>query len=73
VDASDTNPFEDSTGVFRVLRNADGQHSLWPDFAEVPAGWVTVFGPAQRPACVEHIEANWTDLTPAGRPGERHS
>lgn len=65
-----TNPFEDATGVYRVVRNAEGQYSLWPDFVGVPAGWQTVFGPGQRADCVEHIEQNWTDLTPVGRAGE---
>ncbi|AWS48141.1 MbtH family protein [Streptosporangium sp. 'caverna'] len=76
MDTTATNPFEDAAGVYRVLRNADGQYSLWPDFAEVPAGWHTVFGPQQRAACVEHIEQNWTDLIPARRvstAGERAS
>ncbi len=59
-----TNPFENPDGVYLVLVNDENQHSLWPDFIDVPAGWRTVFGPAARPACVEYIEANWTDLRP---------
>lgn len=31
------NPF-DEDGPFLVLVNVAGQHSLWPEFAEVPAG-----------------------------------
>lgn len=64
-----TNPFEDAEGVYRVLRNTVGQYSLWPDFVEVPRGWHSVFGPGRRADCVEHIERNWTDLTPANRAG----
>ena len=30
-----TNPFEDENGTFLVLSNDEGQHSLWPAFAEV--------------------------------------
>ncbi|MER8231141.1 MbtH family protein [Streptomyces sp. NPDC094049] len=63
-----TNPFEDATGTYLVLRNTAGQYSLWPDFADVPGGWHTVFGPAPRTACAEYVEENWTDLTPARRP-----
>jgi MbtH protein len=59
-----TNPFENPDGIYLVLVNDEGQHSLWPDFIDVPAGWRTVFGPSVRPACVEYIEANWTDLRP---------
>jgi MbtH protein len=59
-----TNPFDDENGVFLVLRNDEGQHSLWPEFAEVPPGWVIVHGPAGRQECLDHIEANWTDMRP---------
>lgn len=31
-----TNPFEDENGTYLVLVNHEGQHSLWPSFAEVP-------------------------------------
>ncbi len=41
-----TNPFDDENGQFHVLVNDEDQHSLWPAFAEVPAGWRSVFGPA---------------------------
>lgn len=61
-----TNPFDDVDGTFRVLVNSEDQHSLWPDFAEVPGGWDAVFGPSDRAACLEYIERNWTDLRPRG-------
>ena len=59
-----TNPFDDPDGTFLVLVNAEGQHSLWPAFADVPAGWTATFGPAPRPGCLDHITENWTDLRP---------
>ncbi|MBL1078361.1 MbtH family protein [Nocardia sp. 2] len=59
-----TNPFDDEQGVFLVLVNHEDQHSLWPAFAEVPSGWTVVFGEAPRAACVEYVEANWTDMRP---------
>ncbi|MDH6697672.1 MbtH family protein [Streptomyces griseoviridis] len=60
------NPFDDENGVFRVLVNDEGQYSLWPDFAPVPAGWSDVHGPDTRAACLDHIERNWTDMRPRG-------
>ena len=33
-----SNPFEDPEGTYLVLVNDENQHSLWPDFVEVPAG-----------------------------------
>lgn len=59
-----TNPFEDPEGSYYVLVNGEGQHSLWPSFVDVPAGWTVTFGVADRQACLDHIEANWTDLRP---------
>ncbi|MFL6136530.1 MAG: MbtH family protein [Frankiaceae bacterium] len=59
-----TNPFDDPTGRFRVLVNDLGQHSLWPCFAEVPAGWRVVHDEDSRDACLAHVEAHWTDVHP---------
>ncbi|MEU5535144.1 MbtH family protein [Streptomyces sp. NPDC020362] len=58
------NPFDNPDGRFLVLRNDEGQHSLWPVFAEVPAGWTTVHDEADRQTCLDHIEAQWTDIRP---------
>ncbi|MFF9011803.1 MbtH family protein [Streptomyces sp. NPDC014870] len=60
-----TNPFEDPQGTFLVLVNDENQHSIWPSFAEVPAGWRTAFGEATRDACLAYVEEHWTDLRPA--------
>ncbi|RLK24891.1 MbtH protein [Micromonospora sp. M71_S20] len=58
------NPFDDESGTFVVLVNAEGQHSLWPVFAAVPDGWQTAFGPAGRAECLAYVEASWTDIRP---------
>ncbi|MFC9056829.1 MbtH family protein [Streptomyces sp. NPDC057074] len=59
-----TNPFDDENARFRVVVNDEDQHSLWPAFAEVPAGWRVVFGEAARSECLEYVERHWTDLRP---------
>jgi len=59
-----TNPFDDDDGRFFVLVNDEEQHSLWPSFADVPAGWRVVYGEADRAACLDYIEQNWTDIRP---------
>jgi uncharacterized protein YbdZ (MbtH family) len=58
------NPFDDDNGSFFVLVNDEEQHSLWPTFADVPAGWRMVYGEADRAACLDYIEQNWTDIRP---------
>ncbi len=60
------NPFEDEEGVFLVLVNEENQHSLWPAFSAVPAGWKTVHGADTRENCLEYVSAHWTDMRPAG-------
>jgi uncharacterized protein YbdZ (MbtH family) len=60
-----TNPFEDDDAQYLVLVNDENQHSLWPSWIEVPAGWSTVYGEDLRQGCLAYIEANWTDIRPA--------
>ena len=59
-----TNPFEDPDGTYLVLVNAENQHSLWPSALDVPPGWALTFGPSNRQACLDHVEATWTDMRP---------
>ena len=59
-----TNPFDDDTIEHLVLVNDEDQHSLWPAFAEIPAGWRVAFGEDTRSACVAYVEEHWTDLRP---------
>ncbi|OBG29378.1 MbtH family protein [Mycobacterium sp. 852002-51057_SCH5723018] len=58
------NPFDDDQSGFLVLVNDEDQHSLWPALAAVPAGWRVVYGEADRAACLDYIEQNWTDIRP---------
>ena len=60
-----TNPFENPEGVYVVLVNDEGQHSIWPDFVEVPNGWRVVKTADNRAACLAYVEENWTDMRPA--------
>jgi MbtH protein len=59
-----SNPFENEDGTYLVLVNDEGQHSLWPDFMDVPPGWSVVHGPDTRAACLGYVEENWTDMRP---------
>ncbi|MCX4553657.1 MbtH family protein [Streptomyces sp. NPDC007076] len=58
------NPFEDPDAAYLVLVNSEGQHSLWPSFADVPAGWESAHGPAKRQECLDHVEEHWADMRP---------
>jgi MbtH protein len=59
-----TNPFEDEDRTYQVLVNNENQHSLWPEWLPVPAGWHVAFGPAARKECLDYIDENWRDMRP---------
>ncbi|MGO4146371.1 MbtH family protein [Paenarthrobacter sp. YAF11_1] len=59
-----TNPFDDTSATFSVLVNEYQQHSLWPSFAATPKGWVAMFGPDNREACLEYVSQTWLDMAP---------
>lgn len=58
------NPFEDDEAQFLVLVNNEGQYSLWPAFAGIPAGWDRIFGPSERESCLAFTEREWMDMRP---------
>lgn len=59
-----TNPFEDESGIYLVLKNDEAQYSLWPAHLDVPQGW-TVARPADtRQNCLAYIDETWTDMRP---------
>lgn len=59
-----SNPFDDQDGQFLVLRNDEGQHSLWPQHLDVPDGWQVALEASQRTACAAYIESHWQDMRP---------
>ncbi|AOK30962.1 protein mbtH [Burkholderia singularis] len=61
-----TSLLDDPDGVFQVLINGAGQHSLWPAELPIPQGWHKAFGDDTRQACLDYVEARWTDLRPRG-------
>ena len=59
-----TNPFEDDNSEYLVLINHENQHSLWPAWREIPAGWSAVGPKGKRQECLDWIEAHWIDMRP---------
>lgn len=58
------NPFDDPDGAYLVLINDEGQHSIWPSFIEVPAGWTIAYLQGTRQDCLDYIDQCWTDMRP---------
>ncbi|MFE4369086.1 MbtH family protein [Streptomyces sp. NPDC056835] len=59
-----TNPFDDADGVFHVLVNDEGQHSLWPSFSPAPAGWTAALRDVDRDTAIAYVNEHWTDMRP---------
>ncbi|WP_392667049.1 MbtH family protein [Streptomyces sp. LN785] len=59
-----TNPFEDDNASYRVLVNDEGQHSLWPESIDVPAGWTVALAASPRTECLAYVEKTWVDMRP---------
>jgi len=59
------NPFEYEDRNYRVLVNSDNQHSLWPSWIDVPAGWDVVVDDRPRQSCLDYVDEHWKDLRPA--------
>lgn len=66
-------PFDDADGSFLVLVNDEEQHSMWPAFAQVSAGWRVVHGGADRASCLDYIEQNWSDRRPTSLRSRREA
>lgn len=59
-----SNPFEDQDGKFHVLRNDEGEHSLWPVTVKTPEGWLVVVSGQSKTACLEYVNTHWIDMRP---------
>ncbi|MFJ5228431.1 MbtH family protein [Kitasatospora sp. NPDC088391] len=60
-----SNPFDDESGRFLVLVNAEAQYSLWPAHLDVPGGWERTGPEGSRQECLDVVERLWTDMRPA--------
>ncbi|MGW1774938.1 MbtH family protein [Streptomyces sp. NPDC002104] len=59
-----SNPLNEPHDRFFVVVNLEGQYALWPECAQVPAGWTVTHGAADRAACIDFVTAEWTDMRP---------
>lgn len=50
--------------LHHVVVNDEEQYSLWPDGRDIPAGWRAAGFAGSRQACLDHIDAVWTDMRP---------
>lgn len=56
--------FDDDDIQFKVVANHQEQYSIWPEFKNVPAGWIAVGPQGHREECLQYVEKIWTDMRP---------
>jgi MbtH protein len=54
---------------YTVVVNHEGQHSIWPEAEQPPAGWSTAGRSGDEAACLAYISEVWTDLRPLSARG----
>jgi MbtH protein len=55
---------EDQGVSYSVVVNDDGQYSIWPTDAPVPAGWRETGVRGAKAECLARIKTAWTDMRP---------
>jgi len=54
----------DDPTIYKVVKNAEGQYSIWPADRENPAGWTAVGVQGPKHECLAYIKEVWTDRQP---------
>ncbi|HEX8106613.1 MAG TPA: MbtH family NRPS accessory protein [Kofleriaceae bacterium] len=54
---------EDTT-IYKVVLNHEEQYSIWPADRANPPGWRDAGKQGSKAACLEFIDAVWTDMRP---------
>lgn len=49
---------------YKVVVNHEEQYSIWPEERENALGWTDAGFSGIKQACLDHIEAVWTDMRP---------
>lgn len=47
-----------------VVKNSEGQYSIWIEGGGIPSGWEPDGFSGVRKDCLDHIKREWTDITP---------
>jgi MbtH protein len=55
----DADPFD----TYRVVVNAEGDHSIWPAVRDLPNGWNATGPEGSKADCLAWIDANWSGPT----------
>ncbi len=54
-----------SNGNFEVVKNNEGQYSIWPASKQIPVGWDAVGRIGSKEECLAYVGEVWTDMRPS--------
>lgn len=54
----------EDTIIYKVVKNKEEQYSIWPEYKEVPRGWVYTGKSGLKAECLAYIKEVWTDMRP---------
>lgn len=49
---------------FKVIKNAEGQYSIWPEKKMTPAGWTDTGFSGTKEEVTAYVDREWTDMRP---------
>jgi len=58
-EASNDEEREDPFSEYAVVKNANGDHSIWPTLRDIPLGWTSLGITGSKDHCLDWIEKNW--------------
>jgi MbtH protein len=58
--------------MYVVVRNHEGQYSIWGCERPVPLGWDVQMEASAKETCLQFIRKNWTDMTPLSLRTQEH-
>lgn len=50
--------------LFKVIKNAEGQYSLWPEKKITPEGWTETGFTGSKAEASAYVDREWTDMRP---------
>lgn len=62
--SSTVNAYTIDGDLFKVIKNHEGQYSLWPEKKPTPAGWSETGFTGSKAEATAYVDREWTDMRP---------
>ena len=63
-DVTPINAYTIDGDLFKVIKNSEGQYSLWPEKKTTPEGWVETGFTGSKTEASAYVDREWTDMRP---------